>query len=295
MAWRAQVKELVTRALLPSGAEGLVNVGKTKSYEASQILCWPDVMYTSEKDPCLQVDVFVPGEAVVPFPRSPTPVLLMLHGGGFKLGSRKLPSIVKFSEMCAETHGITVMSAGYRMGASVSLQEQIADVTKAVCWVRANAASFGGDPDQVFVAGHSAGAFLAMHAGLAFRDGGVRGIIGVSGIYDLENLSSMVPRVGPAYVSRVVGTDAPASRFALANSSRLAAYKERMLLLMPQNELPLLKGDAFAIFNSPRRAKCTLEEIRDCNHWSIITQPATAALTAAFVRNELHAPRKSRR
>ncbi|MCG8463176.1 MAG: alpha/beta hydrolase, partial [Holophagales bacterium] len=57
----------------------------------------------------------------------------------------------------------------------------------ALTWIRENARGFGSDPDQVVVAGHSAGAQQAALL-LGSRGSELRGGIGVSGIYDLRPL-----------------------------------------------------------------------------------------------------------
>lgn len=70
----------------------------------------------------------------------------------------------------------------------------VEDRTRAVVWAHAHAADYGGDPQRVFVAGHSAGAqiaaligtdarYLAPH-GMTPRD--LAGVIGLSGPYDFE-------------------------------------------------------------------------------------------------------------
>mmetsp|Transcript_17747 Transcript_17747/g.34997 ORF Transcript_17747/g.34997 Transcript_17747/m.34997 type:complete len:289 (-) Transcript_17747:299-1165(-) len=283
----ASLRNSVGRALRP--LQSLLSSRSSKIVDPSAVLAWPDLPYSSEKE-CerRRIDVFVPGASVKAFPRESSSVLLVLHGGGFKMGSRKIPSITEFANRCAQKHGLVTMSVGYRLGQDVHVETQIGDVIDALFWAKENAGAFGGDPGRIFIAGHSAGAFLAMHAGISFHEhGGVQGIVGISGVYDLENLSTTVPRLGQAFVDRVInGTDS-LERLKLAKSPRLASFDRRMLLLMAQNELPLLKGDAFAIFNSPRRARCILEEIPDSNHWSIMENSHTAACVAAFVENKL--------
>ncbi len=116
------------------------------------------------------------------------PVLVFVHGGGWTSGDKGLRvggadvygNIGRF--FAARGIGVAVVS--YRLQPRVTWREQVEDVTRAVEWVRAHVAEYGGDPRAVFVSGHSSGAQLAAHVVLdpARLDGaGVCGLIPVSG------------------------------------------------------------------------------------------------------------------
>ena len=85
------------------------------------------------------------------------PVLVFAHGGGWTNGDKKgvnaLPAY-------ARRHGVLLVSVNYRLTPQVDAGGCAEDVAAAVAWVRANAARHGGDPDRIFLAGHSAGAHL---------------------------------------------------------------------------------------------------------------------------------------
>ena len=59
-------------------------------------------------------------------------------------------------------------------------------VRRAIVWVRENAASFGGDPERLYLSGHSSGAHLAAAALTMLPRGTVQGALLVSGMYDLR-------------------------------------------------------------------------------------------------------------
>lgn len=96
------------------------------------------------------------------------PVLVWIHGGGFISGSGTLP--IYHGDKFAADGDLVVVSINYRLGplgfwaapdggeSNLWLSDQIA----ALRWVQANAAAFGGDPDQITVAGESGGAFSAL-------------------------------------------------------------------------------------------------------------------------------------
>ena len=69
----------------------------------------------------------------------------------------------------------------------------IEDVAQAAAWAKTHAPRFGGDPGKLFLAGHAGGAYIAAMLALEARwltaaglePGGVRGVVGVSGLYDV--------------------------------------------------------------------------------------------------------------
>jgi arylformamidase len=61
--------------------------------------------------------------------------------------------------------GITTVVVNYALIPSVRMGELVRQCRQAVGWVLANAASFGGDPQRVCVAGHSAGGHLTAMVG----------------------------------------------------------------------------------------------------------------------------------
>jgi arylformamidase len=57
--------------------------------------------------------------------------------------------------------GFVFVSAGYRLLPEATIKEMAGDLAKAIRWVHDHAGEYGGDPDRIFVMGHSAGAQLA--------------------------------------------------------------------------------------------------------------------------------------
>jgi acetyl esterase/lipase len=91
------------------------------------------------------------------------PILLHFHGGGFHSGNkaREARPLVQY---LTSKRGFVCASANYRLQPDVTLGDQVADVREAIAWVRAHAAEYGGDPGSLFVAGSSAGVYLAIEA-----------------------------------------------------------------------------------------------------------------------------------
>jgi arylformamidase len=137
--------------------------------------------------PKQRLDVYLPQKPV-----KNAPVLLFLHGGGFMEGDRAHYGYV--ARPYVEKGIITVVS-GYRLAKrGVPYPAQSDDTKAAIVWIHENIARWGGDPDTIFLSGHSVGATLA--ADVSFDRGwmrqagvphdAIKGIAAISGDYDLS-------------------------------------------------------------------------------------------------------------
>ena len=114
---------------------------------------------------CLSLNVWSPA---TPSER-PRPVMVWFHGGAFVHGSSTSP--LYDGAALARRGDVVVVTVNYRLGALGFLAHPdlagddgtsgnwgLLDQIEALRWVRANAAAFGGDPDNVTIFGESAGA-----------------------------------------------------------------------------------------------------------------------------------------
>ena len=85
--------------------------------------------------------------------------VVWFHGGGLKANSKSIPDALK-------EQGFAVVAANYRLHPKVDSPTYVEDAAAAVAWTFRMIASYGGDPDKIFVAGHSAGGYLTSMVGL---------------------------------------------------------------------------------------------------------------------------------
>jgi acetyl esterase/lipase len=111
-----------------------------------------DVPYAEPKNERQTLDVYTPIEG------KDHPVVLWIHGGGWRQGDKR--GIQKKPEAFVEK-GFVFVSTNYRFIPNVTVKEMTGDIAKALRWVHDHAKEYGGDPDTIFVMGHSAGAHLA--------------------------------------------------------------------------------------------------------------------------------------
>jgi acetyl esterase/lipase len=84
--------------------------------------------------------------------------LVWFHGGGLTGGQKEFPQF--------NGDGVALVAAGYRLSPQAKCPDFITDAAAAVAWTVKNIARFGGDPEKVFIGGHSAGGYLAAMVGM---------------------------------------------------------------------------------------------------------------------------------
>jgi len=119
----------------------------------------------------------------------PAPVLVYLHGGYWRRFSSKEFGFVARGPA---SRGVATVVVNYALCPDVTIDEIVRQTRAALVWTYENAASFGGDPERIHVAGHSAGGHLtAMLLATAWEgDYGlpgdiIEGACAVSGLFDL--------------------------------------------------------------------------------------------------------------
>ncbi len=110
-----------------------------------------DIQY-GPKEKYQALDVYAPEGA------KNLPVIFWIHGGGWETGDK---ADVHIKPRVFAERGFVFVSTNYRLWPGVEMEAIFRDVAKAFGWVHQNIAKHGGDPERIFVMGHSAGAQLA--------------------------------------------------------------------------------------------------------------------------------------
>ncbi len=135
-------------------------------------------------DPRQQLDIYRPAPAI-----TNAPVVVFFYGGSWNNGSKDDYGFV--GEALA-SRGIVVVIADYRLYPQVRYPAFLQDGAQAVAWTYQHIADYGADPQQLYVMGHSSGAYNASMLALDARwlnDVGLspalfKGWIGLAGPYD---------------------------------------------------------------------------------------------------------------
>ena len=153
------------------------------------------------------------------------PVFIFVHGGGWTTGDKALrvggADVYGNIGRYLAARGIGVAVISYRLLPGTGLAGQVDDVAQAAAWVHNHIAGYGGDPRQMFIGGHSAGAQLAdrialdprplQSHGLSPHD--LSGVISVSGAgLDLTDETTYQLGASRQYYEQRFGTNTQAWR-----------------------------------------------------------------------------------
>ncbi len=230
------------------------------------------------------LDVFAPDRATAPGggPRS-APTFVYFHGGYWRGGHARDGSFIAEPFVKA---GASVFLPTYDLCPDVTVGQIVEQARRAIAWVHANAQGYGGDPDRLYLAGHSAGAHLvAMALADDWADdpaagGAVAGACLISGIYDIDPVRSIsvndLIRVTQADVEPLSPLRPP------------PRHPIPMIVAAGGDESEEWKRQSQLYADVARSAGCTVAEIEvpDTHHWSILLPMREAGhpITRALMR-----------
>lgn len=130
------------------------------------------------------LDVYVPSERT-----TANPVVVVFYGGSWNTGRRQ---DYAFVGKALAARGFVTVIADYRLVPSVRFPAFIEDGARAVLWAHQHADQFGGDPNRLFLLGHSAGAYNAVMialdgqylAAIGSSSQIIKGVAALAGPYD---------------------------------------------------------------------------------------------------------------
>ena len=136
------------------------------------------------------LDIYSPRSSVTSSGRG-QPVTVFVHGGAWRSGLARDYGFLAEMFVHAGAHFV-VPDFAWVQDVGGSLEPMADQLRRALAWVHANAQNFGGDPDRIYVCGHSSGAHLAGvllttdWRGFDLPADCIKGGLCCSGIYDLE-------------------------------------------------------------------------------------------------------------
>ena len=168
---------------------------------ASSYVKTEGVAYGNSDNPRQKLDIYRPATTTSASAQG-LPVVIFFYGGSWNEGSRK---DYAFVGEALSSRGFIAVLPDYRVYPEVRYPEFLEDSAQAVAWTLRSVRALGGDPQRVFVMGHSAGAYNAAMVALDARwlhEAGaspaeLRGWIGLAGPYDFLPIEN--PDVKPVF------------------------------------------------------------------------------------------------
>ena len=145
-----------------------------------------DVTFATVDGHELKLNLFLPDDVQNP------PLVVFIHGGGWKNGSYKGCRVDWLAE-----HGFAVASIGYRLTDKATYPAQVHDCKAGVRWLRAHADDYGYDATRIGVAGTSAGGHLAMMIGMTGDHEELEGTVG-GNLEHSSRVDAIVDYFGPS-------------------------------------------------------------------------------------------------
>jgi acetyl esterase/lipase len=194
-------------------------------------------------DPRQRLDIYTPTRAAT---GAGHPVALFFYGGSWNKGER---ADYRFVGEALASRGVQTVVADYRLYPQVSYPDFLRDCAQALAWTLREARGWGGDAHQVFVMGHSAGAYNAAMLALDPRwlaaehhaPRQLAGWIGLAGPYDFVPIVN--PDVRPVFHHPAVPPESQPIRYAdrAAIRSFLGAAAEDSLVDPQRNTVQLAR------------------------------------------------------
>ncbi|QJW96664.1 alpha/beta hydrolase [Frigoriglobus tundricola] len=226
-----------------------------------------NIAYRTDKDADKErhlLDVYTPKG------KKDFPVVLFVHGGTWRSGNKNLYAALGQS-LAAD--GIGCVICNYRLSPAVRHPAHVEDVARAFAWTHDNISRYGGNKDQCFLCGHSAGGHLVS---LLVTDpqflkaekhsaAEVKGVASLSGVYQIVNTERVF--------EGAFGKDEKACKLA-SPLTHAAGKHPPFLIAYAETDFPRLDEMALDMHAALKKAESPVElmKCKDRNHYTIIIQ-----------------------
>ena len=160
-----------------------------------------DIAYREGESEAWKLDLAMPAN----FGNDRRPAIVIVHGGGWRAGSKSVDVYQKMMVDYAHK-GYVTANVEYRLLGEAPFPACIEDVKTAVRWLRAHADAYQVDPDRIGAYGHSAGAHLALMLAM------VPDSAGLEGDGEWQDYSSRVNVAAAGAPPTELGRDVPMAR-----------------------------------------------------------------------------------
>ena len=227
-----------------------------------------DSVYDDHKD---FLDIYMPED------KKDVPVIVYIHGGALLMGNKSWGEVI--GNKVAES-GIGLVSVNYRLSPEFQHPTHLNDVAAATAWVINNIEAYGGNPQKVYIGGHSAGAYLAALVAIDFSvlqahnimDSKIAGAILISPFLFVEETAK--DRIQMDSIYKTIWGNEPQSWIQASVTPHILPHRDNILLIYADGDDDWRKEqiNRFAKeMTSAGNLRILTNEVSDRNHTSIIS------------------------
>ena len=251
-----------------------------------------DLEYVPNGHPRQKLDLYLPEN-----PAGPLPVILWIHGGGWRAGDKANPPALALA-----AKGYAVASMNYRYSQHAVFPAQTHDCKASVRWLRANAKTHGLDPDHIGAWGSSAGGHLVALLGTTNELPELEGDLGNNGCS--SRVQAVVDWFGPTDLltvgakstrSELIGGDAESHQAEARRASPMTYVSSKAcpFLIMHGDKdvtVPISQSETFAKALKDAGADATFIAVEGAAHGAgRFQQPAQMKAVEDFFAKHLRA------
>lgn len=249
-----------------------------------------DIRYMAGNDERHVLDVYAPRDA------QGAPVALYFYGGGWRSGDKDL---FEHLGRAFAVRGIVAVVVNYRLTPDVKSPAHANDCAAATAWTYRNIEQYGGNPNNIFLTGHSAGAHLAALITLDRQyldpvnvpEEAIRGVIMMSGVADLREHVEAAVFTRREYVEEAFGSTTE-ELAAASPITHLRAGLPPFLVIVAEDDPPSHREQGRNFADALRDAgnEAMFISVKGRDHFSIVrrfgpSEDATAGAMADFIKH----------
>lgn len=236
-----------------------------------------DLEFSRTEKRTLRLDLLVPARP------APPPLVMVIHGGGWREGSRKDKGYEWLGDF-----GLAIARVEYRLSHEAIFPAQLEDLQTALQWLRRQGATYGYNASRLAALGTSVGATLALLLG-SQPDHGLRGVVAYCGPTDLLLRAESQPQhthspsgIVYQWLGGPVSERTTAARLA-SPAHQLGRHSPPLLCIQGSADLQVLPDQALALAQAAfkKHVPFTLVIVPDATHCDESLRTGTNRMTAA--------------
>ncbi|WP_146117098.1 MULTISPECIES: alpha/beta hydrolase [unclassified Paenibacillus] len=213
--WTPKITVFLLKSLIETANPDMNNKDTMLSDGITRVV---DVLYADEGRNDSTLDIYYPSVT-----SEPLPVVLWVHGGGWVLGDKA--DITEYAVQLAK-QGYVVVSMNYALAPDTTYPTPVIQTNQALMYVKNHVSEYQGDPDNIFLAGNSAGAQIASQTAAVVTNPSLAKLMNITRVAQPDDLRGVLLFCGPYNLSTVAETGFPLIRTFLWSYTGVKTFED---------------------------------------------------------------------